>query len=76
MLPAVSVEVTLTVVVPTGKFEFDAGLAVVVAAPQLSLAETANVTRAVVAEEFSGRNVVMSAGTVIAGSVRSTTVTI
>src|SRR5580765_7362118 len=45
-LPAASVAVTLTVVVPRGKREPDAGVTITTGVEQLSVAETLNVTAA------------------------------
>jgi hypothetical protein len=71
VLPAASVAVDITVVLPTGKTEPDAGLLTAVALEQLSLAVTVKLTTA---PEPELALTVMLAGQLIAGAVLSMTV--
>src|SRR5436305_3628747 len=76
VLPAVSVAVQFTVVVPTGKADPDGGTHITVAA-QLSVTVGANVTVAVFeAGQVSGVTAVMLAGQVITGGIGSTVVVV
>src|SRR5437899_5617921 len=71
-LPAASVAVAFTVVMPTGKTEPDAWLVTTVGTEQLSLAKTVKLT---VAEHVpAGAFTIISAGQEIAGRVLSMTV--
>jgi hypothetical protein len=70
---AVSVAVHVTLVVPIGKIEPEAGLQTTDSTPQLSLAVAAKVATAPVGQVGS---LVMFAGQVIVGGVLSTTVTV
>ena len=74
VFPAASVAVAVTVVVPTGKTEPDAGLLTIVGAPQLSLPETVKFTTA--EQVPTGALTVMSAGHEMVGSSSSVTVTV
>src|SRR5438105_3749147 len=71
-LPAASVAVATTVVVPTGKTEPDAGLLTTVGTEQLSLAVTEKLTEA--EHVPGGALTAMSAGQVMVGGVLSMTV--
>lgn len=73
-LPAASVAVQVTVVVPTGKAEPDGGWQTTLTPGQLSVALTVKVT---VADEAAGAAAtVMSAGQVMTGGCWSSTVTV
>jgi hypothetical protein len=73
-LPAASVAVAFTVVVPNGKTEPDALLVTIVGIPQLSLPVTVKLTAA--EHDPDGALTVMSAGQVIVGFSVSLTVTL
>ena len=73
-LPAASVAVAVTIVVPTGKTEPDAGLLMTVGTPQLSVAFTVKFT--VAEHEPEGAFTVISAGQEIFGFCVSLTVTL
>ena len=74
VFPAASVAVAVTVVVPTGKAEPDAGLLTIVGAPQLSLPETVKFTTA--EQVPTGALTVISAGQEMLGSSSSVTLTV
>ena len=74
VFPAASVAVAVTVVVPTGKTEPDAGLLTIVGAPQLSLPVTVKFTTA--EQVPTGALTVISAGQEMLGSSSSVTLTV
>ena len=74
VFPAASVAVAVTVVVPTGKAEPDAGLLTIVGAPQLSLPVTVKFTTA--EQVPTGALTVISAGQEMLGSSSSVTLTV
>ena len=74
LLPAASVAVTTTVVVPIGKVEPEAGLATTVGAPQLSAPDALNVTTA--PQLPASAQVVISDGHWTVGASQSVTVTL
>ena len=74
VMPQASVAVEVTVVVPIGNTEPDAGTLTTVTAPQLSVAVTVKFTTAV--QEPTGVKTVILAGQVITGGVWSFTVII
>ena len=74
VFPAASVAVAVTVVVPTGKTEPEAGLLTIVGTPQLSLPETVKFTTA--EQVPTGALTVISDGHEMVGSSSSVTVTV
>jgi hypothetical protein len=74
VFPAASVAVAVTVVVPTGNTDPDAGLLTIVGTPQLSAPETVKFTTA--EQVPTGALTVMSGGHEMVGSSSSVTVTV